>query len=71
MPHLPQWQRDLNALLARSPYIGYGGLIRLADDLGIKYQTLRSWKNGKRQPDAENRVKLAEARAASTGGSPA
>ena len=54
----PQWQRDLDALLARSPYVGRGGLRKLAEDLGVSYGTVRKWSCGMAQPNAENRALL-------------
>jgi hypothetical protein len=54
----PQWQRDFTALLARSPYVGRGGLRKLAEDLGVGYGTVRKWACGMSQPNAANRVLL-------------
>ena len=56
-----QWQRDLAAVRKRTPYLGYGGLRKLAEDMGVSYVSLRKWAAGMGQPSAENRAKLAAA----------
>jgi transcriptional regulator with XRE-family HTH domain len=37
-----------------------GGVERLATELGLHYNTVWSWKEGRRYPSPENRRKLAE-----------
>jgi hypothetical protein len=53
-----QWQRDLDALRKRMPYTGHGGLVRLAADLGVSYETVLGWRRPGHQPSAANRAKL-------------
>lgn len=37
-----------------------GGLEQVADEVGVSYNTLWSWKEGRRNPSPENLRKLAE-----------
>jgi len=60
-----QWQLDLAALRNRNPYCGYGGLRRLAEDLGVSYISVYKWSCGMCAPSAENRTKLEALRSAS------
>jgi transcriptional regulator with XRE-family HTH domain len=38
-----------------------GGLEALAAEVGVSYETLWAWRNGRRTPSPENRLRLAEA----------
>ena len=37
-----------------------GGIERLADELGVNYNTVWSWKQGRRNPSADNLRRLAD-----------
>ena len=59
------WRAMLLHLRCRPPYAGRGGLRNLAKDLGVFYETVRSWSQGRRAPGADNRVRIEQiARAA-------
>ena len=55
---MPEWKRHLAALLS-GPYDGWGGIARLARDLGLRQAyTVSTWADGKHRPKAYNRAKL-------------
>lgn len=48
-------------VITRALDLSTGGLERLAEETGISYNTLWSWRQGRRNPSPENLVKLAVA----------
>ncbi len=68
MTNNPQWQQDLQWLLANT-FVGHGGLKRLVDPAyrgvnllnysrHISYQTVWNWKSGLRTPNHDNQRAL-------------
>ena len=51
------WKRDLSDLTL-GPYDGYGGLRRLADDLGVKATRVRAWMNDDASPSPASQEAL-------------
>jgi transcriptional regulator with XRE-family HTH domain len=51
-------------MIAEALEASTGSLEGLAAEVGVSYETLWAWKNGRRTPSPENRLRLAEALAA-------
>jgi len=53
------WQADFQ-VLRKTQYAGIGGLAAIAQALGVSSEAVRSWNQGRREPNFENQRKLAE-----------
>ena len=45
--------------LRSGPYAGQGGVFALGHDLGVHVNTLKSWRNGSREPNYQHRQAIA------------